>query len=65
MTSKDILFERVNHHVGEIIKVPKLVRGDSMQMVDAEIVGLYPKFVMVQDKAEPKYRWCVLWTDLM
>ena len=47
MTSKDILFERLNHRVGENVKVPKLVKGDSVQWVDAEIVAMYPYHCLV------------------
>ena len=69
MTKKDILYERINHSVGEIIRVPKIVKGDAVQTVDAEIIGIYPFHVLVQDKTkngeEPKYRWSVMWVDLM
>lgn len=69
MTSKDILFERLNHRVGENVKVPKLVKGDSVQWVDAEIVAMYPNHCLVQDKPmygqKPKYKWSVPWTDLI
>ncbi len=69
MTSKDVLFERLNHKTGDIIKVPKLTKGDSTEWVDAEIVAMYPHHVLVQDKVakgeRPKYKWSVLWTDLI
>lgn len=65
MDTKDILFERVNHRVGEIIKAPKLVRGDTLQQVEAVILEIYPFHCVVQDKVDPKYRWSVMWVDLM
>ena len=65
MTNKDVLYERINHYVGEKIRVTKFTKGDSMQQVEAEIVGIYQHHVMVQDVKEPKYRWCVMWVDLV
>lgn len=65
MTSEDILFERIKHRPGDIINVPKLVKGDSVQTVRAEIVEMYPWHVLVQDEDKPKYKWSVCWVDLM
>lgn len=69
MTSEDILFERFKHRRGDIINAPKLVKGDSVQTVRAEIIEMYPWHVLVQDEEKngekPKYKWCVCWVDLM
>lgn len=65
MNDKDIMMYRVNHRVGQKIKVPKLMSNDKATMVEAVIIGIYPNHCVVQDASEPKYRWSVRWTDLI
>ena len=62
MTTRDIFYYRLNFGVGQIIRIPKILSSERSVMVDAEIVGIYPHFVLVTDG---NYRWSVNWIDLI
>ena len=65
MRKKDIERFRLNHSVGQRIKAPKMMSNDKMQLVDAEIVGIYPWHCLVQAVTDPKYKWSVRWYELI
>ena len=62
---KDLRNERNNHYIGQIIRVPKARSSERIENVNARIVGMYPKFVLLEDEIQPRYRWSLKWIDLI
>lgn len=65
MRKSDIARFRGQFGVGQIINVIKETSSERKMKVEAEIVGIYPYFCLVQLKENAKYRWSVKWVYLM
>lgn len=63
MTTKDILHFRNNYSVGQKIHCEKPLNGDKTVSCEAVILEKYPWFCLVTDNH--KYKWSVLWADLL
>ena len=62
MTGRDILSIRMNYGVGQKIKVPKRASSDTCEMVEVEIVGIYPHILTVTNG---RYNWSITWIDML
>lgn len=61
---QDIRNYRNNVSVGQRINCLKPVGGDRFVPVEAIVIEKYPNFALVVDEGG-KWKWCVMWIDLM